>query len=261
MNYIDLHIHTIYTLGNGITEIKDLVKRAKEYGMTYLAITDSGSIEGFNEFKTICKQNEIKPVFGCGFYFAPLGLEDNTIHHLVLIAKDETGYNNLLNLDKEAKNSKLDNKPRISWDNLEKYNKGLICLTGGLGGVFDKPYLQGNNDLAYDNIKKLHTLFKSDFYLELQDNGQENNLIMKSKIPGVANTLGIEMVVTGGSFYLDPKDSVKCNKIREDNGNKTLKGDSYNFKSPKEIEALFPDFKNEIDRTFLIAKSSKVTII
>lgn len=261
MNYIDLHIHTKYTLGNGITEIEDLVIRAKKYGMEYLAITDSGSIEGFNEFRTVCNQNKISPIFGCGFYFSPLGLDDNTIHHLVLIAKNETGYNNLINLDKIAKKNKLNHKPRITWEHIEKYNDGLLCLTGGLGGVFDKPYLQGNEVLALDNIKNLQTIFKSDFYLELQDNGQEKNLIMKSKIPGIANKLGIEMVVTGGSFYLDPKDSVKCNKIREDNGNKTLKGDSYNFKSPNEIEALFPGFINEIDRTFLIAKNSKVTII
>lgn len=261
MNYIDLHIHTKYTVGNGITKIEDLVRRARVYDMEYLAITDSGSIKGFNEFKSVCKNYGITPIFGCGFYFAPLGHDDKITHHLVLIAMNDTGYNNLLNLDRVSNENDLNNKPRITWEELSQFKEGLICFTGGLGGVFDKPFLNDQKDLAYENIEKLKGLFHKNFYLELQDNGQEKNSIMKKKIPQVSKELNIDMIVTGGSFYLDSSDSEECNKIREENGNKTLKGDKYNFKSPTDIVRVFEGFKTEIERSFLIAKNCKVTII
>lgn len=258
MNYIDLHIHTKYTNGNGITEIESLVKRAKEYNMSYLAITDSASIQGFEEFNNICVKYKITPIFGCGFYFAPLGHGSNTTQHLVLIARNNIGLSNLYTLDSISKKNISKGKPRIDFKDLFLCFNGLYCLTGGLGGVFDKPYLIGDKDLAFKNLKQLKELFKEYLFIELQNNGIKNNKLMLEVIPEVARALKIKMVVTGGSFYLDSDDYKKCNDIRISNGNKKLSGKEYNFKSQKEMCLLFKNFPNELEVSFNIAESCKV---
>lgn len=258
MNFIDLHVHTKYTTGNGITEIESLVQRAKEFNMPYLAITDSASILGFKEFNNQCNKYGITPIFGCGFYFAPLGYTDSTIQHLVLIAKNNNGLKNLYVLDDISRKNLINDKPRIDFKDLTSYSDGLFCLTGGLGGVFDKPYLLGDKGLALRNLQNLKELFSDNLFIELQDNGVENNKTMIEVIPKIAQDLKINMLVTGGSFYLNKEDSKRCNSLRISKGNKKLIGNSYNFKSQAEMRDLFTDFKNEFELSFILAKSCKV---
>ncbi len=255
MEYIDLHIHTEYTKGNGITKIPELVKRAKEFNMNTLAITDSGNIDGFGEFVKECNSVNIKPVLGCGFYFAPMGLKLKETEHLVLLAKNRDGYNNLLKLVEFSKTIGLLQKPRIDFDILQKYNNGLICLTGGLGGVFDKPFIAGNKNMALDNLVMLKQIFKANLYLELQDNELDLNTLIMDEIIKVSNNLEIEPIVTGGSFYLDRGDALKCNEIREENGNKILSGSGYFFKSPKDMISRFKNHADVIKNSVLVGKS------
>lgn len=239
MNYVDLHVHSEYTSGNGITKISELVNKAKEYGMEAIALTDSGTIKGFNEFAVECGRKGIKPIFGCGFYIAPLGLDNPETHHLVLLVKNEEGYSNLLKLNDFSLNEGSGSKPRIDFDVLKRFSEGLISLTGGLGGVFDKPCLSGNIDLAMVNITRLKDIFKDNLFLELQDNGIPNNMIMLDVLIELSKKLLIAPVVTGGSFYLDRDDADECNKLRVENQNKTLQGNGFYFKSGYEIENIF----------------------
>lgn len=242
MLYTDFHIHTKYTVGNGITEIPELVDRAKELGMEYLTITDSGSIKGFQEFNRECKRVGIKPHFACGFYFAPLGLEDNTTHHLVLLAKNSEGLDNLYYLDNYSRTVGLGRKNRIDWEVLKERTSGLICLTGGLGGVFDKPWLQGDKDLAESNLDELFKLFNENLYLELQDNELVNNRVMNKVLYDISLSRGINSIITGGSFYLYREDAADCNIIREKNGNNSLKGSGYYFKSSEDLAGVIQNF-------------------
>lgn len=254
MEYTDLHIHSEYTIGNGITKISELVKRAKEYGLDYLALTDSGSIDGFNEFGQECKKHNINPIFGCGFYLAPLGHENQVTHHIVLLAKGSVGFNNLLALSRYSFNEGLDNKPRLDFEVLKKYSDSLIVLTGGLGGVFDKPYLSGDRALAMNNIKKLQNIYGENLYLELQDNNLSDNKIMLKVLISLSEELSIPLVVTGGSFYLNREDAELCNKIRVEHNNKILKGDGYYFKSPADINNIFNDQLEAVSNSISIAK-------
>lgn len=251
MKYIDLHIHTKYTTGNGITEIPALVKRAKEYHMEGLAIVDSASILGFKEFEDECLKNSIKPIFGCGFYF---NYDSDNFAHLVLLAKNRIGLKVLTQLDRESKENLVQGKPVIDFDSLTNRSKDLIALTGGLGGVFDKLYNRGDKSGAYKNIEKLKGIFKDNLYLELQDNGLRENKVLQEVIIDLAKRESINIVISGGSFYLDSTDSIKCNQIRKKYGNRELKGGGFNFKSPKEIEKLYPGHILKMDSSYNIGK-------
>ena len=237
MGFIDLHVHTEYTKGNGISGIPDLVKRAKEFGMTALAITDSGTIKGFDKFKSECIKNDIKPIFGCGFYFAPLGLEKPETHHLLLLAKGSVGFSNIEALSRYS---------RVDFELISKYSEGVYCLTGGRGGVIDKPYLQGNSKLALNNLTRLIDIYGSRLRLELQENGVIN------LIKELSDKYSIPMVVTGGSFYINKADASRCNSLRRSNGNRELKGDSYYFRSEDDIRTLFKEFSSEVDESVFL---------
>lgn len=237
MGFIDLHVHTEYTKGNGISNIPDLVKRAKEFGMNALAITDSGSIKGFDKFKSECIKNDIKPIFGCGFYFAPLGLENPETHHLLLLAKGSVGYSNI---------DKLSQYPRVDFELISKYSEDVYCLTGGRGGVIDKPYLQDNPQLALNNLNKLIDIYGGRLRLELQENG------LTHVIKKLSDKYSIPMIVTGGSFYINRADASRCNSLRRSNGNRELKGDSYYFKSEDNIRTLFKEFSSAVDESVFL---------
>lgn len=249
MKYADLHIHSEYTLGNGITTIPELVKRAKEFGMESIALTDSGSVNGFDEFRIECDKYGIKSIFGCGFYVAPLGLDDSLTHHLVLLAKGEAGYNNII---------KLSTYKRVDFNMLEIYSDDIIALTGGLGGLIDKPYIQGNRTLAINNLKRLKDIYGCNLYLELQDNGMPENKTMISVLTDLSEKESIETVVTGGSFYLDPSDYNKCNSLRLKNSNRELKSNGYYFKSPNEIFSIFRNYEKAVENSFNISQSISI---
>lgn len=255
MEYIDLHIHTEYTKGNCITKIPDLVRRAKDYKMQALAITDSGTVDGFSEFIRECNNFDIKPILGCGFYFASMGLKLKETEHLVLLAKNRIGYDNLLKLVEFSKNSCLSDKPRIDFEILKRHSDNLICLTGGIGGVFDKPFIAGNRNMAIDNLKELKHIFKTDLYIEIQDNELEINTQILDEILKVSRKLDIEMLITGGSFYLDRANAEACNKLREKNGNRLLEGSGYFFKPPMSIISRFKDLDNPIKNSNIINNS------
>lgn len=253
MNYIDLHIHTEYTEGNGISRISDLVDKAKSFGMKKLAITDSGNINGFEEFNRECTRVGIKPIFGCGFYYAPLGLELKETEHLVLLAKNSEGLKNIRSLVDFSLGAGKSNKPRIDLKRVKEHSSGIICLTGGLGGVFDKPFIAGNQNLANDNLLQLKEVFGDNLYLELQDNETELNSLIVYEILKASDKFGIKTVVTGGSFYINRVDAETCNLLRKRNGNNPLEGSGYYFKSPDEVFSRFESFSHAVNNSGIIA--------
>jgi len=260
--YCDLHIHTKYTTNNGISEIKNLIKKAKSYNMKYLGIADSGNMSGVLEFYKECITNNIKPIIGCGFYFTFLSRFDkeDSKNHIVLIAKNNNGIKNLSKLVKLSYEEGYYKKPRIDKELLENYSNDLILLTGGLGGPIDKMLLNNEEDEAEKTIKYFINVFgKENMYLEIQDNGLQNNKIVSKKIIEIANTKELQIVTSGGSFYIDKEEIESCNKLRLENKNKELKGNYY-FKSKEEIENSLIIPKIAIQNSYEIAKKVDINL-
>lgn len=241
-SYIDLHTHTAYTHNNGLSTVNALVERAVSYQMDALAITDSGNVSGVPEFYNACIRSGIKPIIGLGFYFADDSRFSQSPHkyHLVLLAENNIGLMHLLTLAERSFTEGFYQRPRIDFELLEMFHDGLICLTGGLGGVVDKYlYAQRKND-ARCFVQKCLSLFGDDhFFLELQDNGLEKNQEMIAALIKLSKETGTHCVVSGGSFYVDRKDALGCNELRQAHGNNPLHGDGYYFKSAQEISSLF----------------------
>lgn len=257
MQYVDLHIHTTYTTGNGLTAIPALVERASLYGMKALALVDSASVDGFPEFTRECKRVGLQPIYGCGFYFTPDSRfnEVDEKYHLVLLAKNQTGLSNLHRLDRLSKEEGFYKRPRIDFELLEEYGDGLIALTGGLGGLIDTMMLSAEIYKAKEYLLRFRAILGNDnVFIELQYNGLEKNLQSCSLLHSLAEETDIPMVVSGGSFYLDASDAEACNALRRGAGNGELKGNGYTFKSAEEIYALFPDDHEAIATSVKIAE-------
>ena len=260
--YCDLHIHTEYTRNNSIIKIEPLIKKAKKDKMEYLGIADSGNISGVLEFYKQCIENNIKPIIGCGFYFTFLSRFDKeeSKNHIVLIAKNNNGVKNIAQMVKLSYEEGYYKKPRIDKELLEKYADDLILFTGGLGGPIDKILLNEKRSKAERIIDYFVDVFsKENMYLEIQDNGLENNKIVSEKIIEIANEKKIQLVTSGGSFYLNKDEMNICNKLRMKNNNKELKG-NYHFKLKKEIKNSLIIPKIAIANTYKIAKKVNVKL-
>lgn len=254
MSYIDLHVHTKFTKGNSVIEIPDLVQRAKDYGMEALAISDSASVKGFEEFVTEGLKQGIKPILGCGFYFSYNRDNHEDFAHLVLIALNNSGIKELYTLDRRSRSNVINEKPRITYKDLLEGSSNLIALTGGLGGVFDKVFLKGDRSRAYKILDELKNIFGKRLYLEVQDNGLENNRVMAKRILNTSKDLGIDLIISGGSFYIYPSDSIECNKLRKSFNNRSLEGNGYWFKSESDIRKCFSKEVLELDKSQNIGK-------
>ncbi len=236
-----LHTHSIHTKGNSTLELNALLKRSQEFGMSHVALVDSGNIDGFDEFEVLCKEHQITPIFGCGFYHTS-GL-DGKRNHLVLLAKNSLGLKNLKELVRLSfKEHFFDQKPHITDDLLKVLSSGLICLTGGLGGELDKLLVAKSNSLAKKRAQFYQNIFEDDFYFELQNHSLDKNRTAIQGLVQLSKVLNVQLVVTQGAFYLDVTDAEQCNVLREKNGNKPLVGSEFFYKSPQEMECLFRAF-------------------
>ncbi|MBT4121963.1 PHP domain-containing protein, partial [bacterium] len=176
--FTHLHTHSHYSLLDGLPKIDDLVAKAKEYKMDSLALTDHGVMYGVIEFYQKCVEAGIKPIIGIEAYMAPnsrhdkQGKFDKDYNHLILLAENNTGYQNLLKLTTQAHLEGFYYKPRVDWELLEKYHEGIIAMTACLGGAVPKAIL--NNENVEEVIDKHIKVFGRDnFFLELQHHPEE----------------------------------------------------------------------------------------
>ena len=181
--FTHLHLHTEYSLLDGLGKIKEYVSRAKALGMTSLAITDHGTASGLVSFYSECKKQGIKPVLGCEFYEAPHGRteQDNSdrYNHLVILVKNETGYKNLCRLVSRSNTEGFYYKPRIDKELLSEFHDGLICLSGCVSGRIAKDILDGNLEMAKNDALWYRSVFGDDFYLEMP---QKKKLLKKTSV-------------------------------------------------------------------------------
>jgi len=255
-NFTHLHTHTVCTTGNSNLEIEDLVRASSEFGMNAAAIVDSGNIDGFADFSSLCEIFGIQPIYGCGFYLAAnTRFDPQGRSHLVLLVYSEKGMENLQKLNDVAfKEGLFEGKAHIDDELLEKYCEGLICMTGGNGGDIDKLILGGDYDSAKARALYYKSIFGSIFYLELQDHGLEKNKIAMNGLLRISGECGIQAIATQGAFYLTRECAAQCNELRIENGNKQLDGDQCYLKSSVEMCKLFEDYPDALENAGKVAR-------
>ena len=270
-DFVHLHIHSEFSLLDGANRIKDLPVRAKELGMKAMAITDHGVMYCVIDFYKACKKEGIKPIIGCEVYVASRTRfdkepQDKKYYHLILLAKDNKGYQNLSKLVSLGFTEGYYYKPRIDLEILEKYHEGIICLSGCLAGSVSQAILNGNIEEA-ENVAKWHkNVFGDDYYLEIQNNGVKEQVMVNQKIIQIARRLDIPIVATNDAHYLKKEDAynhevllcIQTGKRMTDEDRMRFETDELYVKSPEEMSEYFKNFPDAIENTVKIAEKCNV---
>jgi len=274
-SFVHLHNHTHYSLLDGACRIEDMMKLATEYKMPALAITDHGNMFGAIEFFKKAKASGIKPIIGVEAYVAPESRFEKTTqkgrdnaYHIVLLAKNQEGYRNLLKLVSAGFLEGFYYKPRIDKELLWKHHEGLIALTACLHGEVPRKMVKQGMDAARKSALEYKDIFGEDFYLEIQDHGIEEERIVRQGMLELSDDLGIPLVATNDIHYLkkehaDAHDILLCLQTGKDYDDPTRMRYSTKelyFKSPEEMEKLFEDYPGAIENTLKIVEMCDLEI-
>lgn len=265
--FCHLHLHTEYSLLDGSGKIKKLVKKAKELGMESMAITDHGVMYGCVDFYKAAKEEGIKPILGCEVYVASKSMliknvdKDNGTNHLVLLVKNETGYENLMKIVSAASIDGFYYKPRVDHDYLRDHSEGLIALSACLGGEVQKALLNENYEKAKDIALTYKDIFKEGFYLELQNHGMEEQRKVNELNIKLSKETGIPLVATNDVHYIEQRDSkshdilmcIQTGKTVEDPDRRRYPSDQFYLKSADEMYDMFSYVKEALENTIKIA--------
>ena len=271
-DFVHLHIHSEFSLLDGANRIKDLPVRAKELGMNAIALTDHGVMYGVIDFYKACKKEGIKPIIGCEVYVAPRSRFDkepnidNKYNHLILLAKNNEGYKNLSKLVSIGFVDGYYYKPRIDLEVLEKYHEGLICLSGCLAGSLNQALLNGNNEKAEEIALWHKKVFGEDYYIEVQNNGLQEQILANQKLIQLARKLDIPLAATNDAHYLKREDAynhevllcIQTGKRMSDSDRMRFETDELYVKSPEEMSEYFSNFPDAIENTVKIAEKCNV---
>ncbi|WP_099467227.1 DNA polymerase III subunit alpha [Konateibacter massiliensis] len=276
MSFTHLHVHTEYSLLDGSNKIKEYVHRVKELGMTSAAITDHGAMFGVIEFYKAAKEAGIKPILGCEVYVAPnsrldreLTGGDDRYYHLVLLAENNTGYNNLMKIVSKGYVEGFYYRPRVDMELLEEYHEGIIALSACLAGEVQRYITRGLYEEAKNVALKYEKVFgKGNFFLELQDHGIPEQKNVNQQLLRMSKELSIELVATNDIHYTyeedeKPHDILLCiqtGKKFADENRMRYEGGQYYVKSPEQMEQLFPYAKEALENTGKIADRCEVEI-
>lgn len=284
--YVPLHLHTEYSLLDGAIRINDLCKFSVENGFPAVAITDHGVMYGDMELyeTAIMKYSgnngspKLKPLLGCEFYVHNGDIKErdrmnNPCYHLVLIAKNNVGYQNIIRLTSVAWCDGFYMHPRINWELLKEHHEGLICLSACLGGEVLQNLLHKDPEKAREVAKRYKDLFGDDYYIELQDHGLEDQKRTNPELIAIAKELGIEMVITNDSHYLkkedaDMHDTLLCmntNSDKDDPNRFHFEGNEFYVKTPEQLRESFSwldeeTFNKCIANTVKIAEGCNIKI-
>jgi len=259
--YVPLHLHSEYSLLDGATRISDLVKHAKQNNMPAAAITDHGVMYGAVEFYRTAKEEGIKPIIGCELYIIDGNLDDRQSklpnYHLVLLAKDKKGYQNLIKLVSKAHIDGFYYKPRINKQLLEEHKEGLICTSACLSGEIAKKLFVYSKEGAINSAKYYKNLFGEDFYIELQDHGIEGQRMTNPTLIKIAKELDVGLIITNDSHYTKKQDALchdillclQTGKIRSDNSRMKFPNEEFYIKNSEELKQAFSWLDEEIFNT------------
>ena len=272
--FTHLHTHTEYSMLDGISRIPDLVSRTRELGMDAMSITDHGSLYGVVDFYSECKDAGIKPIIGCEFYVAHASRHDRTpnertANHLVLIAKDNTGYRNLLQLVTLSHLEGFHYRPRIDKELIERHRSGLICLSGCPSAEIPTLLADGNYQDAKQMAGWYRELFGENYFLELQRHEHIEQLPrINDGLVRLNRETRIPLLVTNDAHYVRQSDyqyqdvyiCIQTGTNVMDDKRLRMEDSSYYIRSADEMAALFHDFPQAVDITGEIAQQCNVSL-
>ena len=268
-DFVHLHVHTEFSLLDGANRISKIASKVKELGMDSIAITDHGAMYGVVDFYKALKAEGVKPIIGCEVYVAPRsrfdkeGKGDASQGHLILLAKNEAGYKNLIKIVSIGFTDGFYYKPRIDMEVLEKYCGDIIALSACLGGEIPSRILANDYEGAKNLAIRYSKMFgKDNFYLELQDHGIADQRVVNTKLIEMSKETGIPLVATNDAHYMNREDAkahevllcIQTGKTINDEDRMRFESDEFYLKSAKEMERLFQHVPEAISNTVKIAE-------
>ncbi len=272
MDFVHLHNHTDYSILDGAIKVDKLVKKAMSLGMDAVAITDHGNMFGAIDFYQAARKAGIKPIIGEEFYMAPgprtvkessRSNGDDKSYHLILLAKNNTGYQNLMKLSSIGYTEGFYYKPRIDFEVLEMHHEGLVCSSACLGGQIPSLILKGKVREARELAGRFKEIFgKDNFYLELQYHGIKEQETANRELVKIGEEMDIPLIATNDAHYVDKDDArshevllcVQTGKLMKDTDRMKFPSDEFYLKSYDEMKALFKDYPDAIFNTRKIAE-------
>ncbi|MDQ5983056.1 MAG: DNA polymerase III subunit alpha [Eubacteriales bacterium SKADARSKE-1] len=273
--FVHLHVHSEYSLLDGATKIKGLIKKVKEMGQPAVAITDHGAMYGIIDFYKEAMKNGIKPIIGCEVYVAARSLfdkvreYDSERYHLVLLCKNNKGYENLMKIVSKSFIDGFYTKPRVDEALLREHSEGLIALSACLAGEIPRAILKNDYNLAKSTAIKYCNIFgKDNFCIELQDHNLSNQKKVNPELIKLSKETGIPLVATNDCHYLLQEDSraheillcIQTNHTMDDENRMAFGSDQFYVKSENEMRSLFPQCPEAFDNTVEIANRCNVNI-
>ncbi|HNT29700.1 MAG TPA: DNA polymerase III subunit alpha [bacterium] len=274
-DFVHLHVHTMYSLLDGLCKLDELCLRTRELGMSAVAITDHGTLHGAIDFYLEAKKNGVKPIIGMEAYIAPDGVAqkekrgETSLHHLVLLAENTQGYHNLMQLATRANLEGFYYKPRLDRSWLREHAQGLIALSACLQGELPKLLNQNREEDALAVIRDYQNMFgKENFFLEIQHHAMPEQLAYNERAISLAHSQGIPLVATNDVHYIladdwEPQDVLLCvqtGKVLSDTDRMRMTSHDYHLRSPAEMQALFPDIPEALQNTVEIAARCQIEI-
>lgn len=280
--FVHLHVHTEYSLLDGAAKINQVAKAAKAQGSRAIAITDHGNMYGVIKFYKECKKVGIKPIIGCEFYVAN-DLNDKTSkriidadddhnnpnYHLVLLAKDDVGFHNLIKLNSKSFVDGFYGKPRIDLDFLSQHSEGLICLTACLAGMVPQKLLRRDFDGAKEVALKMKNMFaEGDFYIEIQNHFIDDEKTVLPHLIKLANEIGVKCVATNDVHYIKETDNkmhdvllcIQTAADYDDPNRFRFPCSEFYLKNYDEMKALLPSYEEALDNTIEVADKCNLEI-
>ena len=276
--FVPLHLHSEFSLLDGAIKLKDLCKFAKENNMPAVAITDHGVMYGALDLYLEAKEEGIKPIIGCEFYvhngdITEKDPNNNPRYHLILLAKNNEGYMNLVKLASDAACKGFYMKPRINFELLKERHEGIICCSACLGGEVLQNLLKGDYEEAKAVAKRYKDLFGDDYYIELQDHGLEEQKRTNPDLIKLAKELDIKMIITNDSHYLRKEDAdwhdtllcMQTQSIKDEENRFHFPNNEFYVKTVSEMRDAFKWMDSEtfdqcVKNTVDIAEKCHVTI-
>lgn len=272
MSFTHLHVHTEYSLLDGAARINDLAERAAALGMDSIAVTDHGVMYGVIDFYNACKKRGIKPIIGMEAYVSSVSIYEppstRSQSHLILLCKNETGYKNLMKLSSIAFVDGFYYKPRIDYELLEKYHEGLIVLSACLAGDIPQFLLNEQYDEAKALALKLKGIFKDDFYIELQNHGIPEQLVVLPRLAFLAKELGIKTVATNDIHYVERDDAeaqdallcIQTGRFVDEENRMKMASEEFYLKSEEEMLKAFSGYEEAVYNTAEVAEKCGLEI-
>ncbi|MGI6629929.1 MAG: DNA polymerase III subunit alpha [Bacillota bacterium] len=272
-NFVHLHVHTEYSLLDGASRIKNLIQRAKDLDMPAIAITDHGVMYGIIDFYKEAKKQGIKPIIGCEIYLAQRTRfdkepkKDDSPYHLVLLAENREGYQNLSKIVSLGFLEGFYYKPRVDREVLKKYHKGLIALSACLAGEIPQYLIEDRYEQAKLTAKEYEEVFgRGNFYLEIQQHGLEDQTKVNLGLIRIARELGIPLVATNDIHYVNQEDAlaqdvllcIQTGKTREEENRMRFPTNEFYLKPYQEMEMLFAEYPEALSNSLAIAERCQV---